>query len=115
MQNLKRYTDESCNKINQYLSDQDAYTLHKQRRIHFPRRRTYSKGIADLYQVDLVYLSNIARYNDSYRYLLTVIDIFTKMAWVEPLRSKSARHVTEAFEKILAYGAECNMTRDPNF
>ena len=60
VQNLKRYTGESYKNINRYLSDQDAYTLHKQRRIHFPRRKTYSKGIGDLYQADLVDLSNIS-------------------------------------------------------
>ena len=58
-QNLKRYTGDSYNKINRYLSSQDAYTLHKQRRIRFPRRKTYSKAIADLFQGDLVDLSNI--------------------------------------------------------
>ena len=108
-QNLKRYTGDSYNKINRYLSGQDAYTLHKQHRIRFPRRKTYSKGIGDLFQADLADLSNISRYNDSYRYLLTVIDVFSKRAWVVPLLSKSARHVTEAFEKILASGVKCNM------
>ena len=54
-------------------------------------------------------MTNISRYNDSYRYLLTCIDVFSKKAWVVPLVSKSARHVTEAFEKILASGDKCNM------
>ena len=109
VENLKRYGDESYGKVKRYLSNQDAYTLHKQRRIHFPRRKTYSKGIGDLYQADLVDLSNISRYNDSYRYLLTCIDVFSKKAWVIPLLSKSARHVTEAFEKILTSGDKCHM------
>ena len=51
----------------------DAYTLHKPRRIRFPRRKTYSKGIADLYQIDLADMSNISSYNDGVRYLLTCI------------------------------------------
>ena len=46
----------------------------------FLGEKTYSKGIGDLYQADLVDLSNISRYNDSFRYLLTVIDVFSKMA-----------------------------------
>ena len=109
VENLKRYTGKSYNRVQRYLSKQDAYTLHKQRRIRFPRRKTYSKGIGDLYQADLVDLTNISRYNDSYRYLLTCIDVFSKKAWVVPLVSKSARHVTEAFEKVLASGDKCNM------
>jgi len=53
LQNLKRYGCESYVDTVRYLSKQDAYTLHKQRRIRFPRRKTYTKGIGDLYQADL--------------------------------------------------------------
>ena len=109
MQNLRRYTGESRTKTQEYLSKQDAYTLHKQRSKRFPRRKTLSKGIGDLYQVDLVDLSNISHHNDAYRYLLTCVDVFSKKAWAIPLLSKSSRHVTEAFEKILATGGRCRM------
>jgi len=82
---LKRYTKgETFNVVKQYLATQDAYTLHKHRRIRFPRRKTYSNGIADLYQADSVDMTNISRYNDFYRLLLTTIDCFTKMSWVTP-------------------------------
>ena len=57
-----------------FLSGRDAYTLHKPRRIRFPRHRTYSKGIADLYQIDLADVSNLSPFNDGCRYLLTCID-----------------------------------------
>jgi len=36
----------------------------------FIRQKTYSKGIGDLYQIDLADLSNLSSYNDGYRYLL---------------------------------------------
>jgi len=42
------------------------------------------------------------------RYLLTCIDVFSKRAWAVPIRTKSARIVADAFEKILADG-KCNM------
>jgi len=51
---LKRYSRRSEKDVRRFLSQQDAYTLHKPTRIRFPRRKTYSKGIRDLYQVDLV-------------------------------------------------------------
>jgi hypothetical protein len=76
--------------------------------MRFPRRRTYSKGIADLYQIDLADLSNLAPFNDGMRYLLTCIDVFSKRAWAIPLRTKSARNVAEAFERILDE-RPCNM------
>jgi len=42
------------------------------------------------------------------RYLLTCIDVFSKRAWAVPIRTKSVRDVTEAFEKI-ADERTCNM------
>jgi len=61
-----------------YLRTQDAYTLHKQARRRFLRCKTHSKGIADLFLADLVELLSLSNFNNSYRYLLTCIDVFTK-------------------------------------
>jgi len=98
---LRRITNKRRKDVVDYLKSQDAYTLHKPIRRRFIRRRTYSKGIGDLYQIDLVDLSNLSSYNDGYRYLLNCIDIFSKRAWSLPLKSKSGREVTQAFEQIL--------------
>ena len=107
---LKRYGGRSEWETRKFLSGRDAYTLHKPRRIRFPRRKTYSKGIADLYQIDLVDLSSLSPFNDGMRYLLTCIDVFTKHAWAIPIRTKSAREVSDAFERILGDG-KCNMVQ----
>ena len=56
-------------------------------------------------------LVNISSHNDGYRYLLTCIDVFTKRAWAIPIKTKSARDVTEAFEKILTDGFKPNMVQ----
>jgi len=84
--------------------------MHKPRRIRFPRRKTYSKGIRDLYQIDLADVSNLSPFNDGMRYLLTCIDVFTKRAWAIPIKAKSARGVADAFEKIVDEG-QCNMVQ----
>ena len=49
----------------------------------------------------MVDLSALSRYNDKYKYLLRVIDVFSKVSWVVPLKSKNANFVTAAFEKVL--------------
>jgi len=107
---LKRYGARSDRETKNYLSSKDAYTLHKPRRIRFPRRKTYSKGITDLYQIDLVDLSALSPFNDGMRYLLTCIDVFSKRAWAAPIGTKSARDVVDAFEKILS-DRKCNMVQ----
>jgi len=104
---LKRYDKRSERETKKFLAGRDAYTLHKPTRIRFLRRKTYSKGISDLYQIDLADMSSLSTFNDGMRYLLTCIDVFSKRAWTVPVRTKSGRDVTEAFEKILDDG-QCN-------
>ena len=45
-----------------------------------------------------------AEQNDGYKYLLVVIDIFSHYAWIEPLKDKTAKQITAAFNKILSEG-----------
>ena len=110
VRNLRRYSGRSERDVKKFLTAQDAYTLHKPRRIRFPRRKTYSKGIGDLFQIDLVDVSSLSSFNDGMRYLLTCIDVFSKRAWVVPVRRKAARDVAEAFEKILR-DQQCRMVQ----
>jgi len=87
-------------KAQEWLMSQDAYTLHKPSRRTFPRRKTYSKGINDLYQIDLVEMQHLSRYNDGYRYIITCIDVFTKKAHAVPLKDKRGSTVVDALSKI---------------
>jgi len=89
IRNFKRYSGLSEREVMKFLTRQDTYTLHKPRRTRFPRRKTYSKGIADLYQIDLADVSKLAAFNGDARYLLTCIVIFSKRAWAVPVRTKS--------------------------
>ena len=66
--------------IRKWLSEKDAYTLHKPVRSKFPRRRYVTSGIDCLWQADLVDVSNIVEFNDGYRFMLVCIDVFSKYA-----------------------------------
>jgi len=102
IRNLMRYSGRSEREVKTFLFVGDAYTLYKPRRIRFPRRKTYSMGIADLYQIDQADVSNISSYNDGVRYLLTCINVFSKKAWAVPVRTKTGREVANAFEQVIA-------------
>jgi transposase InsO family protein len=83
-----------------WLAEQESYGLHKPVRRRFKRRKIYSRGIDYLWQADLVDMNHLAKNNEGYRYLLTVIDVFSKYAWVVPLKRKDSRSVAEAFEHL---------------
>ena len=54
-----------------------------------------------MWQADLADYSKYSRDNKGYKYILAVIDAFTKFAYVEPLKTKEGVEVCAAFEKIL--------------
>ena len=83
-----------------FLSEQDAYTLHKPARIHFPRNRVFVTSPLKQFQADLCDMQALAEYNDGYNYLLTVIDVFSKKAYARALKRKTAAEVVEAFESV---------------
>ena len=86
--------------VKRFLSCESAYTLHRQIRKKFQRNHTHVQGIDDQWQADLVDMQELSRYNSGTKYLLTVIDVFSKFAWVLPLRKKSGEELREAFQKL---------------
>ena len=51
----------------------------------------------------------ISKFNKGFRFLLCVIDIFSKYAWVVPLKDKKDVSIVDAFQKLLD-----NSNRKPN-
>ena len=43
----------------------------------------------------------ISKFNKGFRFLLCVIDIFSKYTWVVPLKDKKDVSIVDAFQKIL--------------
>lgn len=79
----------------------EAVELHKPAIKKFVRRRIVTLGIDDLWAADLVIMKEYSAENDGFKYMLNVIDTFSKYAWSEPLKWKSGAEVSEAFERII--------------
>lgn len=86
------------------IKKQIVEELHKPARRSFLRRGVILKGIDDLWMVDLIELCSYSKENKGYKYILAVIDCFSKFAWLSPLKSKSGKEVAAAFEKVLKQG-----------
>jgi hypothetical protein len=59
------------------------------------------KGIDDTWQIDLVEMHKFARENKGFNYILTGIDVFSKFAFAVPVKNKTGKDVSAAFEKVL--------------
>lgn len=75
--------------------------LHGSRRVNFPRLKVIMKGIDETWSSDLCEFIPFANENNDMKFLLLVIDNFSKYAFAEPLPNKKSITVAEAFEKIL--------------
>lgn len=78
--------------------------LHRSARKNFERRRTDMIGINDTYQIDLVEMIPYASENKNFKYILTVIDIFSKYAWAIPIKTKNKTDVSNGMMSILKSG-----------
>ena len=67
-----------------------SYTLHKPRRTRFPTAPTLVFDRDEQWQMDLVDMQKLRRWNQGNNYLLTVIDVLSKYAWAVPIKSKNS-------------------------
>jgi len=87
--------------VKKFLEGHETFTLHKQVRRNFPRRRVIVGGPLEQFQADLVDMSMFERENDGYRWILMVIDVFTKKGYALAVKRKDSKNIIEAFEKLL--------------
>ena len=94
----------SHKQVKSWLKAQPTYTLHVQTRKKYPTRRYIVHDIDSQWQMDLCEMIAISRYNNGNRYILTVIDIFSRYAWAKPLKSKRGNEVAKALRSIFNEG-----------
>ena len=78
-----------------------AEELHKPIIKKFKKRKVYSVFKDNIWDADLVDMQLISKFNKGFRFLLCLIDIFNKYAWVVPLKDKIGVSIVNAFQKIL--------------
>jgi len=81
-------------------SSQLADELHKPIIKNFPKRKVYVNGIDKIWAADLVEMQAFSKFNRGVRYLLTVIDVFSKYGWMLLLKDKTGKSVADAFKEI---------------
>lgn len=85
-----------------------AEELHKPIKRKFKRRRVMVFNIDDIWSADLKDMQSLSKSNKGYKYLLNVIDLFSKHAYSIPLKSKTSKDIITAFEKLFGMGRKPN-------
>ena len=82
-------------------NEQLAEELHKPIIRNFKTRKVYSAFKDDIWGADLADMQLISKSNKGFRFLLCVIDTFSKYAWVVALKDKKGVSIANAFQSIL--------------
>ena len=64
----------------------------------------YSSFKDNIWGVDLADMQSLSRYNKRFKNLLCAIDLFSKYAWVIPIKDKKGTSIVNAFKKIISEG-----------
>ena len=78
-----------------------AEELHKPIIRKFEKRKVCSTFKDSIGGVDLADMQLLSKYNKGIRFLVCVIDVFSKYAWVVPLKDKKGISIVKAFQSIL--------------
>ena len=90
-------------KIEAFLRQYPLHSVNKRiTKKKFPRRRVVARFPMDVWMADLIEYPGLKWHNGNYKFVLLVVDVFTKMIYVEPMKRKLGENTAEAMEKILS-------------
>ena len=73
--------------------------MHKPIIRNFKKKRVYSGFKDNIWGADLADMQSLSKYNKGIKYLLYAIDLFSKYAWIIPIKDKKGIKITNAFQK----------------
>ena len=92
----------STNKTLEKQQQQLAKEVFSPQITKFKRQRIIPLYKDETWSADLIDKSSLSKNNNIYKFILTVIDIFTKYAWAIPLKNKSGLSITNGFKILLS-------------
>ena len=75
--------------------------LHKPIIRKFEKRKVHSSFRNNIWGADIADMKLFSKFNKGFRFLLYVINIYNKYAWVIPLKDKKGVSIVNAFQKLL--------------
>ena len=96
-------------------NEQLAKELHKPIIRKLKKRKVHAAFKDNIWGADLADMQLISKYNKGVRFLLCIIDVFSKYAWVVPLKDKKGVSIVAAFQNILKRCNKIWVDKGPKF
>ncbi|XP_071129909.1 uncharacterized protein [Mytilus edulis] len=97
--------------IRKWLQNQDNYSLQKPTSKSFKKARVIVNKIDEQFDMDLMDVNSISKSNKDIKFLLVLIDIFSRFLWIEPLKNKTGKEVVAGLKRIFHKGRKCRKLR----
>ena len=93
--------------IDKFLSDQISYQLLKEtKNLSSHLGHIVAFRINETWQIDIYDVSRFESSNKKFKYMFAVVDVFTRFAYIVPLKNKDIESTTKALEEVINYNKE---------
>ena len=100
----KKSSGGSVNESNYEFADEHHKLIIRK----FKKKKVYSFFRDNIWGFDLADMQSLSKYNNGIKYLLCEIHLFSKYAWVIPLKNQKGTSSVNAFQKIISQGRKPN-------
>ena len=88
--------------ITEFLKKQEVQQMHKNFKPIKKFFPIYAQHKNEIWQTDLLDLSNLSKYNQGYHYILIFIDVFSRFVYVIALQNKTSSIVNDGLKSVLS-------------
>ena len=78
-----------------------TYEVYRPVKKEYPTRKSLSSGVDHIWTSDLMDMQLEAKENNGMKYGLVVLDMFSRYAWIVPIKDKTGDSVLVAFKSII--------------
>ena len=88
--------------VKAFMAQKKSISLHRRKIRNFPRRPIIVPGPFHSISADLIDYQRFSRQNHGYKYILCIVDMFSRMNYVRPLHSKRSAEVAGQIDDIIS-------------
>ena len=88
--------------VKAFMAQKKSISLHKRKIRNFPRRPIIVPGPFHSISADLIDYQRFSRANHGYKYILCIVDMFSRMNYVHPLNSKRSAEVAAQIDDVIS-------------
>ena len=97
---LQKATKATKQEVKKFLGANDTYRKFFRNKTKFDRARVLVSSIGHIFQADLFDMQKFSKQNKGYRYILLVVDTFSRLIKVRALKTKSAADTAAAIKEV---------------